>query len=100
MELESTSPDSFRTELCDSLTTLYENILKKAGAGCHLVAKPLARKFQGAVRQILGTVHGGVTDICPPLCPAWQEMGENRGAPPRPGLAGKQDQPGMPEVLS
>ncbi len=26
-------PDEFRTELCDTLTTFYDNILKKSGAG-------------------------------------------------------------------
>ncbi len=37
--------DEFRTELRDSLTAFYENILKKAGAGGCPVAKPLIRKF-------------------------------------------------------
>ena len=38
-------PDAFWTELHDSLTAFYENILKKAGAGGRPVAKPLICKF-------------------------------------------------------
>jgi hypothetical protein len=37
--------DEFRTELSDSLTAFYQNILKKTGAGGRPVAKPLIRKF-------------------------------------------------------
>ncbi len=38
-------PDEFRTELCDSLTTFYDNILKKSGDGGRPAAKHLSRKF-------------------------------------------------------
>jgi hypothetical protein len=37
--------DEFRTELRDSLTAFYENILKKTGAWGRPMAKPLIRKF-------------------------------------------------------
>ncbi len=37
--------DEFRTELRESLTAFYQNILKKTGAGGRPVAKPLIRKF-------------------------------------------------------
>jgi hypothetical protein len=43
--LNAMPADEFRTELCDSLTAFYENILKKAGAGGRPVAKPLISKF-------------------------------------------------------
>ena len=32
-ELDAVPPDEFRTELSDSLTAFFENILKKSGAG-------------------------------------------------------------------
>ena len=38
-------PDTFWTELHDSLTAFYKKILKKAGAGGRPVAKPLISKF-------------------------------------------------------
>jgi hypothetical protein len=38
-------PDNFWTELRDSLTDFYKNILKKAGSWRGPVAKPLSRKF-------------------------------------------------------
>jgi hypothetical protein len=38
-------PDEFRTELCDSFTAFYDNILKKSGAGGRPAAKHLSRKF-------------------------------------------------------
>ena len=44
-EFYAMPPDSLRTELHDSLTAFYENILKKAGAGGRAVAKPLISKF-------------------------------------------------------
>ena len=44
-EFYTMPPDAFRTELPDSLTAFYENILKKAGAGGRPVAKPLICKF-------------------------------------------------------
>jgi hypothetical protein len=37
--------DEFWTELCDSLTAFYNNILKKSGAGGRLAAKHLSSKF-------------------------------------------------------
>ena len=43
--LNAMPADEFRTELRDSLTAFYENILKKTGAGGRPVAKPLIRKF-------------------------------------------------------
>ncbi len=42
-ELDSMSPDDFRTELRGSLTDFYENILKKAGAVGRPVAMPLSK---------------------------------------------------------
>ena len=44
-EFYTMPPDAFRTEIHDSLTAFYENILKKDGAGGRPVAKPLIRKF-------------------------------------------------------
>ena len=44
-EFYAMPPDAFWTELQDSLTAFYENILKKAGAGGRPVVKPLIRKF-------------------------------------------------------
>ena len=44
-EFYTMPPDAYLTELHDSLTAFYENILKKAGAGGRPVAKPLIRKF-------------------------------------------------------
>ncbi len=38
-------PYKFRTELYGSLTTFYDNILKKSGAGERPAAKHLSRKF-------------------------------------------------------
>jgi hypothetical protein len=38
-------PDEFRTELCDSLTPFFDNILKKSGAGGRPAAKHLSCKF-------------------------------------------------------
>ncbi len=38
-------PDEFWTELCDSLTAFYDNILKKSGAGGRPASKHLSRKF-------------------------------------------------------
>ncbi len=38
-------PDEFWTELCDSLTAFYDNILKKSGAGGRPAAKNLSCKF-------------------------------------------------------
>ncbi len=35
-------PDEFWTELCDSLTAFYDNILKKSGAGGRPAAKNLS----------------------------------------------------------
>ncbi len=43
--LNAMPADEFRTELRDSLTAFYENILKKTGAGGRPVAKPLICKF-------------------------------------------------------
>ncbi len=37
-------PDEFWTELCDSLTAFYDNILKKSGAGGRPAAKNLSCK--------------------------------------------------------
>ncbi len=45
-ELDDMPPDEFRAELCDSLTALYEKILKKVGAGGRSVGKALPRKFK------------------------------------------------------
>jgi hypothetical protein len=42
---DSMPPDEFRTELSDSLTTFYDNILKKSCAGGRPAAKHLSRKF-------------------------------------------------------
>ncbi len=38
-------PDEFQTELCDSLTAFYDNILKKSCAGGRPAAKHLSCKF-------------------------------------------------------
>ncbi len=38
-------PDEFWTELCDSLTAFYDNILEKSGAGGYPAAKHLSCKF-------------------------------------------------------
>jgi hypothetical protein len=43
--LNAMPADELRTELRDSLTVFYENILKKAGTGGRPVAKPLISKF-------------------------------------------------------
>jgi hypothetical protein len=44
-EIDSNPPNDFHTELSCSLTHVYENILKKAGAGGRPVAMPLSCKF-------------------------------------------------------
>ena len=44
-EFYAMPPDAFWTELRDSLTAFYENILKKAGAGGRPVVNPLIHKF-------------------------------------------------------
>ncbi len=38
-------PDEFQTELCDSFTAFYHNILKKSGAEGRPTAKPLSIEF-------------------------------------------------------
>jgi hypothetical protein len=43
--LNAMPADEFRTELRDTLTAFYENILKKTGAGGRPMAKPLIHKF-------------------------------------------------------
>ncbi len=46
-------PDEFQTELCDSLTAFYDNILKKSGAGGHPAAKHLSCKFITQTASVL-----------------------------------------------
>jgi hypothetical protein len=69
--LNAMPADEFRTELRNSLTAFYENILKKTGAGGRPVAKPLIRKFAAKAAP----VHDD-----PPSCQAGAD--ENAADPP------------------
>jgi hypothetical protein len=45
-------PDEFWTELCDSLTAFYDNILKKSGAGGRPEAKNLSCTFVTQIASV------------------------------------------------
>jgi hypothetical protein len=75
LEALNTMPaDEFRTELRDSLTAFYENILKKTGAGGRPVAKPLIRKSARRLLPCTTTLPPAkpaqtTTQLIPPLRP-------------------------------
>ncbi len=55
-ELDFMYPDAFHTELRDSLTAVYEKILKNVCAGGCPVSKALPRKFEAAKAPVPGSV--------------------------------------------
>ena len=75
--LNAMPADEFRTELRDSLTAFYENILKKTGAGGRPVAKPLIRKFAAKAAPVHDDPPSRrpakpaqtTTQLIPPSCP-------------------------------
>ena len=52
-------PDTFRTELHNSLTAFYKKILKKGGTGGRPVAKPLICKFVAKTAHVPKSAHSG-----------------------------------------
>ena len=89
-------PDTFRTELHESLTAFYfKKILKKAGAGGRPVAKPLIRKFvtktttmsEAAPSSDADADTNAVEPLPPTLHPRWPLRWKLQPRPPknRPG---------------